>query len=117
MSDSSIIEKIKSQIKNHSVLLYMKGSPDFPMCGFSARVAHILKNLNTQYAYVNILENPDIRATLPKIANWPTFPQLYIQGELMGGCDIVTAMHEKGELEPMLKKVNALCNETKAIEA
>ncbi len=65
------------------------------MCGFSARVSHILDTLNTEYAFVNILENPDIRATLPKYANWPTFPQLYIQGELIGGCDIVTRCMKK----------------------
>lgn len=102
------ISTIKSQIENHAVLLYMKGSPQFPQCGFSARVAHILGGLNTQYAYVNILEHPEIRATLPSYANWPTFPQLYIQGELIGGCDIVTDLHEKGELKPLLVAVNAL---------
>lgn len=102
------INTIKSQIENHAVLLYMKGSPQFPQCGFSARVAHILGGLNTQYAYVNILEHPEIRATLPSYANWPTFPQLYIQGELIGGCDIVTDLHEKGELKPLLAAVSAL---------
>jgi len=102
------LERIKRQIAENSVLLYMKGSPDFPMCGFSAQVARILNELNTKFAYVNILENPDIRATLPKYANWPTFPQLYIEGELIGGCDIVTEMHKLGELKPKLAAVNAL---------
>lgn len=105
---NATIERIKQQIATHPVLLYMKGTPDFPMCGFSARVAHILGSLNAEYAYVNILENPDIRSTLPQYAEWPTFPQLYVQGELMGGCDIVTALYEKGELQPKLQKVNAL---------
>lgn len=105
---NAVIERIKHQIANNTVLLYMKGSPEFPSCGFSARVAHILNHLNTRYAYVNILDNPDIRATLPQYANWPTFPQLYIQGELIGGCDIVTQLFEEGELKPKLEAVNAL---------
>lgn len=102
------IERIKNQISSHSVLLYMKGSPHFPMCGFSARVADILSTLNAEYAYVNILENPDIRAILPGYAQWPTFPQLYIEGELVGGCDIVTELQAKNELRPMLEKAAAL---------
>jgi len=105
---TDIISTIKAQITNHAVLLYMKGSPQFPQCGFSARVAHILGLLNTQFAYVNILEHPDIRATLPGYANWPTFPQLYIQGELVGGCDIISDLHGKGELKPLLQAVDAL---------
>jgi monothiol glutaredoxin len=119
-SDSSndTIARIKNQISTHPVLLYMKGNPQFPMCGFSARVAQILANLSTEYAYVNILENPDIRATLPGYANWPTFPQLYIAGELVGGCDIVTEMQAKGELEPLLQKVQAVkSSEPKLTEA
>lgn len=105
---SAIIEKIKHQIASNTVLLYMKGSPDFPMCGFSARVAQVLEDLNTHYAYVNILEHPDIRATLPTYAKWPTFPQLYIQGELIGGCDIVMELQAKGELQPLLEAVSAV---------
>jgi len=102
------LERIKSQIAGHAVLLYMKGTPKSPMCGFSARVVHVLAALNTQYAYVNILENPDIRATLPQYANWPTFPQLYIQGELVGGCDIVMQLNTDGELKLLLEKAAAL---------
>lgn len=104
----TVIGRIKRQIADNPVLLYMKGNPDFPSCGFSARVAQILNHLNTRYAYVNILDNPDIRATLPQYANWPTFPQLYIQGELVGGCDIVTELFEQGELKPMLETASAL---------
>ncbi len=111
------IDRIKRQIAGHTVLLYMKGSPDFPMCGFSARVVHILSSMNTEYAYVNVLENPDIRAMLPKYANWPTFPQLYIQGELIGGCDIVIDLHEKGELKPLLVAVNKLLENPNVIAA
>lgn len=102
------IGTIKAQITSHPVLLYMKGTPQFPQCGFSARVAHILETLKTKLAYVNILEHPDIRATLPGYANWPTFPQLYIQGELIGGCDIVSDLYAKGELAALLSAANAL---------
>lgn len=108
MQSTDTIERIKRQIANHPVLVYMKGSPDFPMCGFSGRVAQILGGLNTKYAYVNILENPDIRAALPGYAKWPTFPQLYIKGELIGGCDIVSELQQKGELKPLLEAVQAL---------
>lgn len=102
------IERIKQQISTNNVVLYMKGTPQFPMCGFSATVAHILGELNTSYAYVNILDNPDIRAELPKYANWPTFPQLYVTGELIGGCDIVKELHATSELEPILAQAGAL---------
>lgn len=102
------LDRIKRQIAGNTVLLYMKGSPDFPMCGFSGRVVQILDELNTQYAYVNILENPDIRATLPTYAKWPTFPQLYIHGELIGGCDIISELHQKAELRPLLEKAQSL---------
>lgn len=102
------LDKIKQQIANNSVLLYMKGTPQFPMCGFSGRVVQILKALKTKFSYVNILENPDIRSELPKYAQWPTFPQLYINGELIGGCDIVTEMQDKNELLPLLEAANAI---------
>jgi monothiol glutaredoxin len=105
------IDIIKQQIASNPVLLYMKGTPQFPMCGFSARVAQVLKGLHTKFSYVNILENPDIRAELPKYAQWPTFPQLYINGELVGGCDIVQELHAANQLEPMLKKADAILSE------
>ena len=108
--ETETLERIKRQIAGNTVLLYMKGSPDFPMCGFSGRVIQILDTLKTKYAYVNILENPDIRATLPVYAKWPTFPQLYIQGELIGGCDIVSELHQKGELESLLENAQSLMN-------
>ncbi|MEY4516781.1 MAG: Grx4 family monothiol glutaredoxin, partial [Pseudomonadota bacterium] len=76
---------IREQIAKHSVILYMKGTPQFPQCGFSARAIEALSQIGRPFAYVNILENPDIRATLPRIANWPTFPQLWVAGELIGG--------------------------------
>lgn len=94
---------IREQIAKHSVILYMKGTPQFPQCGFSARAIEALSQIGRPFAYVNILENPDIRATLPKIANWPTFPQLWIAGELIGGSDIILDMFQKGELQPLVQ--------------
>jgi monothiol glutaredoxin len=95
---------IKQQIAENTVLLYMKGTPQFPQCGFSARTVEALMQLGEPFAYVNILENPDIRSTLPKMANWPTFPQLWVKGELIGGCDIVLEMTQKGELATLVKE-------------
>lgn len=103
---ATTIEIIKEQIDTNPILLYMKGTPQFPMCGFSARVVHILKELGIDFQHVNILENPDIRQELPKYAKWPTFPQLYVQGELIGGCDIVTEMYQDNELQPILKEAS-----------
>lgn len=96
------IEKIKDQIKNNAVLLYMKGSPDQPQCGFSQRASQAVIACGKRFAYVDILANPDIRATLPEYANWPTFPQLWVKGELVGGCDIICEMYEAGELQELL---------------
>lgn len=103
----SVEDTIKNQISSHSILLYMKGSPEQPMCGFSAQASQMLMSCGKKFAYVDILSNPDIRATLPKIANWPTFPQLYVGGELVGGCDIMTEMYEKGELKDLIDKAGA----------
>ena len=99
----SIEATIRSQIESNPILLYMKGSPQMPQCGFSARTVQCLVECGERFAYVDVLSNPEIRQTLPQIANWPTFPQLYVEGELVGGCDIVAEMHESGELEPMIK--------------
>lgn len=101
------IDRIKSQLENNTVVLYMKGTPQFPMCGFSARVVESLSNLKAKYSFVNVLENPDIRAELPKYADWPTFPQLYINKELIGGCDIVMELFSNGDLEKLLQAANA----------
>ena len=95
---------IKQQIAENPVLIYMKGTPQFPQCGFSARAVESLVQIGEPFAYVNILENPDIRSTLPRIANWPTFPQLWVKGELIGGCDIMMEMTQKGELAPIVKE-------------
>ena len=99
----SIEETIKEQIDSNSILLYMKGNPEQPQCGFSAQVTQILMSCGERFAYVDVLSNPDIRANLPSVSNWPTFPQLFVDGELVGGGDIVTDMHEKGELQLLVK--------------
>lgn len=101
MSDDTV-EIIKAQLAEHNVLLYMKGTPDFPQCGFSARAVEVLTNYNKPFAFVNILEHPEIRSTLPGYAQWPTFPQLWIKGELIGGSDIIVEMAQAGELEPLV---------------
>ena len=98
------IETIKEQIATNTILLYMKGSPNQPQCGFSARTVEALMACGERFAYVDILSNPDIRAELPGYANWPTFPQLWIDGELIGGCDIISEMHENGELQILIKE-------------
>ena len=98
-----IIETIKDQISSNPVLLYMKGSPNAPQCGFSARASQAVMACGEKFAYVDILQHPEIRASLPKYANWPTFPQLWVDGELVGGSDIILEMHEKGELQPLIK--------------
>lgn len=98
----SVIDTIKQQIEENDILLYMKGSPNAPQCGFSSRTAQALMACGQRFAYVDILSNPEIRSELPKYANWPTFPQLWVKGELIGGCDIITDMHEKGELKTLL---------------
>ena len=99
---------IRQQIAKHPVLLYMKGSPQFPQCGFSARAVELLSQIGRPFAFVNILDNPDIRSTLPKIANWPTFPQLWINGELIGGSDIMMEMFQNGELRQLVEQASPL---------
>jgi len=99
----STLDTIKEQIESNTVLLYMKGTPRMPQCGFSAQTVQALMACGERFAFVNILENPEIRAELPKYANWPTFPQLWVDGELIGGCDIVVEMANNGELTPIIK--------------
>lgn len=97
-----VLDTIKQQISENDVILYMKGSPSAPQCGFSQRASQALMACGQRFAYVDILTNPEIRSELPKFANWPTFPQLWVKGELVGGCDIITEMNEKGELKPLI---------------
>jgi monothiol glutaredoxin len=98
------IDKIKQQIAENSILLYMKGSPKLPSCGFSSQASQALMQCGQEFAYVDILQNPDIRAELPAYAQWPTFPQLWIGGELVGGCDIIMEMFQKGELQALINE-------------
>lgn len=99
-----VLDRIKDQIDSNAIILYMKGSPQAPQCGFSAQTVQCLMACGERFAYVDILSNPDIRETLPQYASWPTFPQLFVEGELVGGCDIVTEMYQSGELEPLIKE-------------
>tara|TARA_R110002096_G_scaffold65006_4_gene158322 strand:- start:51804 stop:52172 length:369 start_codon:yes stop_codon:yes gene_type:complete len=94
--------RIEDQLKSHDVLLYMKGTPDFPQCGFSGQTVAALNAVGKPFSYVNIFEDPEIREGLKVYSNWPTFPQLYVKGELIGGCDIVVEMYHSGELKELL---------------
>ncbi len=102
------LNKIKQQIAENAVLLYMKGTPKLPQCGFSARAVQCIDACGVDFAYVDILANPDIRQTLPQYADWPTFPQLYVKGKLIGGSDIITELYQQGELELILREAVAL---------
>ena len=104
----NVNERIEQQLKSNSVILYMKGTPDFPQCGFSGQTVNALKAVGKPFAYVNIFEDPELREALKTYSNWPTFPQLYIGGELVGGCDIVTDLYQKGELKSMLSTVDGI---------
>jgi monothiol glutaredoxin len=101
-----VIERIKNQVESSPVLLYMKGTPDFPQCGFSGRAIQILEQCGAKYAYVNIFEDPEIRESLKTYSNWPTFPQLFINGELVGGSDIMLEMFQNGELQKLMAPAN-----------
>ena len=98
-----ILERIKSTVESHPVVLFMKGTPQFPMCGFSSRTVQALNAAGARFHSVNVLEDPEVRAGLPQYSNWPTFPQLFINGELIGGCDITLELYEKGELAAMVQ--------------
>lgn len=98
----SVMDTIKEQIEGNPIILYMKGSPQQPQCGFSAKTSQALMACEERFAFINILEHPDIRENLKNYSNWPTFPQLYINGELVGGCDIVSELYESGELKKMV---------------
>ena len=103
MSDENdIVKELNQIISDNPVILFMKGTPDFPQCGFSMRTAEALKACNAEFAYVDILANPDVRSTLPSVSNWPTFPQVFINGELVGGCDITLEMYQNGELQNLI---------------
>jgi monothiol glutaredoxin len=101
-SPMDIMDRIKATIEGHPIVLFMKGTPQFPMCGFSSRAVQALNASNASFHHVNVLEDAEIRANLPRYANWPTFPQLYINGELIGGCDITLELFQQGELQRMV---------------
>lgn len=99
-----VLERIKNHVDENPVILFMKGTPQMPMCGFSSRTAEALKSCNREFAYVNVIADPEIFENLPRFADWPTFPQLYIKGELVGGCDITLELAESGELQTMVEE-------------
>jgi len=101
----SALERIREQVTSNPVVLYMKGTPQMPQCGFSSRAAQALMECGEEFAYVNVLMDPEIFQDLPKYADWPTFPQLYINGELVGGCDIMLELHQSGELKKKVQDV------------
>lgn len=97
-----VIERIKSQLSSSPIVLYMKGTPDFPQCGFSAAAARALSAAGAEFAHINIFEDPELREALKQYSNWPTYPQLYVNGELIGGSDIILEMYKSGELQKLL---------------
>ncbi|MCW5197735.1 Grx4 family monothiol glutaredoxin [Buchnera aphidicola] len=109
----NIISKIQRQISTNPIIIYIKGSPEFPSCGFSAKAVNILLTLKVRFAYIDILQNSEIRSELPKFSKWPTFPQLWVSGNLIGGSDIMTEMFESGELKKILEQ--ALSQEKKNV--
>ena len=102
-----IEQEIKDQISSNPILLYMKGSPDSPQCGFSSKATQLLISCGKPFSFVDILSNPEIRENLPKVSNWPTFPQLFVDGELVGGSDIMVEMDENGELKKLIDTIKS----------
>ena len=107
-----VMDKIKTTVTENPIVIFMKGTPDFPQCGFSMRTAEALKACNVQFAYVDVLSEPEVRSSLPAYSNWPTFPQVFINGELIGGCDITLDMYQKGELQELAKQAIQAIQET-----
>jgi len=101
---TNILEKIQETVSSNDVVLYMKGTKDFPQCGFSAATSHVLKTLGVNFLDVDVLRDPEVRQGIKEFSDWPTIPQLYIKGEFIGGCDIVKEMAQSGELEELLKE-------------
>ena len=107
VEQSDVVERIKAEIGSSPVVLFMKGTPDFPQCGFSAQTVAALRSLGAKFKHINIFEEPEIREALKRYSNWPTYPQLYVKGELLGGCDIAMEMYRNGELKTLLQEVGA----------
>ena len=99
----TVKEQLERVIEETPIILFMKGDPHQPRCGFSAKVVNILKEYQVEFSYMDILADPEVRATLPSVSEWPTFPQLFVKGELIGGCDIITEMHVSDELKEVLQ--------------
>ena len=104
MSEPQVFDRIRDEIGKHDVLLFMKGTPVFPQCGFSAAVVQILSHLGVKFKGVDVLSDPGIRQGIKEFSNWPTIPQLYVKGEFVGGCDIIREMFQAGELQGVLKE-------------
>jgi monothiol glutaredoxin len=102
-----VVERIKTELEAGPVVLFMKGTPDFPQCGFSAQTVAALRAVGAEFKYVNIFEEPELREALKRYSNWPTYPQLYVKGELVGGCDIALEMYKSGELKKLVAEVGA----------
>ena len=102
-----VVDRIKSQLSAAPVVLFMKGTPDFPQCGFSAQAVAALRACGAKFSSVNIFEDPELREALKRYSNWPTYPQLYVNGELVGGCDITLEMYRSGELKKLLDEAAA----------
>ena len=98
-----IMDTLREQIESNPIILYMKGSPQMPQCGFSSQTVQALMACGQKFAYVDVLSHPEVRQNLPRYADWPTFPQLWVEGELVGGCDIVVEMYQSGELQELVK--------------
>ena len=105
---------IDNEVKSNDIVLFMKGTPDFPMCGFSGQVVQILGYLGVPFKGINVLDNPELREGIKSYSNWPTIPQLYVKGEFVGGCDIVREMFQKQELQAHLKEAGIAVNEAAA---
>jgi monothiol glutaredoxin len=103
----AVVDRIKTELNGSPVVLFMKGTPDFPQCGFSAQTVAALRAVSADLKYVNIFEEPEIREALKRYSNWPTYPQLYVKGELVGGCDIALEMYKSGELKKLLAEAGA----------
>ena len=104
----AVMERIQAEVEGHPIVLFMKGTPEYPMCGYSARAVQALLDAGADHLHtVNVLAEPEVRANLPRYSNWPTFPQLFLHGELLGGCDITLELLESGELQRMVSEAQA----------
>lgn len=107
VAETEVVERIKAELASAPVVLFMKGTPDFPQCGFSAQTVAALRAIGADFKHVNIFEEPELRDALKRYSNWPTYPQLYVNGELIGGCDIALQMYQSGELKTLLAAAGA----------